>query len=143
MNTIHQACYEILRAKGMTRIFGNPGSNELPFLKNFPTDFQHVLGLHEGAVIAMADGYAQAKRQPVLVNLHSAFVASCRRVSPASRAFWSRTTSHSWSVRRSFGITNMSQVSIWLWARSSWPFPVTFRKPRAHRSATPSSATYA
>ena len=54
------------------RIFGNPGSNELPFLKNFPNDFQYVLGLHEGAVLAMADGYAQAKRQPVLVNLHSA-----------------------------------------------------------------------
>jgi benzoylformate decarboxylase len=72
MDTIHHACYEILRAHGMTRIFGNPGSNELPFLKNFPAGFEYILGLHEGAVIAMADGYAQAKRQPVLVNLHSA-----------------------------------------------------------------------
>jgi benzoylformate decarboxylase len=72
MHTIHQACYEILRAQGLTRIFGNPGSNELPFLKDFPSDFEYVLGLHEGAVMGMADGYAQATRKPVLVNLHSA-----------------------------------------------------------------------
>ena len=72
MHTIHQACYEILRAQGLKRIFGNPGSNELPFLKDFPSDFEYVLGLHEGAVMGMADGYAQATRKPVLVNLHSA-----------------------------------------------------------------------
>jgi thiamine pyrophosphate-dependent acetolactate synthase large subunit-like protein len=34
--------------------------NELPFLKSFPEDFQYVLGLHEGAVVGMADGYALA-----------------------------------------------------------------------------------
>jgi benzoylformate decarboxylase len=72
MRTIQQTCYEILRAHGLTRIFGNPGSNESPFLKNFPSDFEYVLGLHEGAVIGMADGYAQVMRRPVLVNIHSA-----------------------------------------------------------------------
>ena len=40
MHTIHQTCHEILRAQGLTSIFGNPGSNELPFLKDFPSDFQ-------------------------------------------------------------------------------------------------------
>jgi benzoylformate decarboxylase len=30
-----------------------------------------VLGLHEGAVLAMADGYAQATGRPAFVNLHS------------------------------------------------------------------------
>ncbi len=72
MTTVHQACYEILRAQGLTTFFGNPGSNELPFLKDFPEDFRYILGLHEGAVVGMADGFAQANGRPALVNLHSA-----------------------------------------------------------------------
>lgn len=72
MKTIHQACYEILRNQGLTTFFGNPGSNELPFLKDFPGDFRYILGLHEGAVVGMADGFAQATGRPTLVNLHSA-----------------------------------------------------------------------
>jgi benzoylformate decarboxylase len=72
MKTVHQACYEILREQGLTTFFGNPGSNELPFLQDFPTDFRYILGLHEGAVVGMADGYAQATGKPALVNLHSA-----------------------------------------------------------------------
>jgi benzoylformate decarboxylase len=56
----------------MTTIFGNPGSNELPFLKDFPEDFEYILGLHEGVVVGMADGFAQATGKPTLVNLHAA-----------------------------------------------------------------------
>jgi benzoylformate decarboxylase len=52
-------------------VFGNPGSNELPFLSQFPSDFRYILGLHEGVVLAMADGYAQATGRPVLVSVHS------------------------------------------------------------------------
>lgn len=72
MKTVHQYTYEILRKNNIQTIFGNPGSNELPFLKNFPSDFQYILGLHEGAVVGIADGYAQATGQPAFVNLHSA-----------------------------------------------------------------------
>lgn len=72
MTTVQQACYEILRAQELTTFFGNPGSNELPFLKDFPEDFRYILGLHEGAVVGMADGFAQANGKPALVNLHSA-----------------------------------------------------------------------
>lgn len=72
MTTVHQASYALLREQGMTTFFGNPGSNELPFLKDFPKDFRYILGLHEGAVVGMADGYAQATSKPALVNLHSA-----------------------------------------------------------------------
>ncbi|WP_206129276.1 thiamine pyrophosphate-binding protein, partial [Staphylococcus aureus] len=50
MKTVHSASYEILRRHGLTTVFGNPGSNELPFLKDFPEDFRYILGLHEGAV---------------------------------------------------------------------------------------------
>jgi benzoylformate decarboxylase len=44
-------------------MFGNPGSTEQPFLKNFPKDFQYVLGLQEASAVAMADGFAQATRK--------------------------------------------------------------------------------
>ncbi|WP_232003452.1 benzoylformate decarboxylase [Mycobacterium sp. 1465703.0] len=64
--------FDLLRRHHMTTIFGNPGSNELPFLAGMPDDFRYILGLHEGAVLAMADGYAQARRAPALVNLHAA-----------------------------------------------------------------------
>lgn len=70
--TIRSLTFDILRNAGMTTLFGNPGSNELPFLKSFPTDFQYILGLHEGAVVGMADGFALATGNPVFVNLHAA-----------------------------------------------------------------------
>ena len=70
--TVRDATRELLRELGMTTVFGNPGSTEIPFLTDWPDDFTYVLGLQESAVVAMADGYAQAARRPVLVNLHSA-----------------------------------------------------------------------
>ncbi len=72
MTTVHDLTFELLRKQGITKIFGNPGSNELPFLKDFPPDFQYYLALHEGVAVGMADGYAQATGKPALVNLHSA-----------------------------------------------------------------------
>ncbi|MFD5543681.1 benzoylformate decarboxylase [Streptomyces sp. NPDC127079] len=72
MTTVRDVTYELLRTHGLTTIFGNPGSNELPFLAGMPEDFRYVLGLHEGAVLAMADGYSQALGGPALVNLHAA-----------------------------------------------------------------------
>ena len=68
--TVWEATYNLLRKLGLTTIFGNPGSTEQPFLKNFPKDFQYVLGLQEASVVAMADGFSQATKKPVLVNLH-------------------------------------------------------------------------
>jgi benzoylformate decarboxylase len=72
MTSVHDVTYDLLRRHGVTTIFGNPGSNELPFLKDFPADFRYFLGLHEGVAVGMADGYAQATGKPALVNLHSA-----------------------------------------------------------------------
>ncbi len=69
---VRDAFYEVLRSNGITTVFGNPGSNELPLLRDFPDDFTYVLALHEGAAVAMADGYAQATGRPALVNLHAA-----------------------------------------------------------------------
>ena len=52
-------------------MFGNPGSTELPFLRDMPSDFRYVLGLHERAAAGMALGYALGTRKAVFVNLHS------------------------------------------------------------------------
>jgi benzoylformate decarboxylase len=54
MSTVHDTTYELLRSFGMTTIFGNPGSNELPFLDRLPSDFRYILALHEGAGLARA-----------------------------------------------------------------------------------------
>src|ERR1700733_7295687 len=69
--TIHEATYNLLRKLGLTTIFGNPGSTEQPFLKNFPADFEYVLGLQEATAVAMADGFAQARGNAALLNLHT------------------------------------------------------------------------
>ena len=72
MATVRDASYELLRAHGLTTVFGNPGSTELPFLAGFPGDFRYVLGLQEAVVVGMADGHAQVSGEPTLVNLHTA-----------------------------------------------------------------------
>jgi benzoylformate decarboxylase len=59
-STVHEATYEVLRSLGVTPIFGNPGSNELPFINQLPSDFRYILALHEGAGLAIADGYSQS-----------------------------------------------------------------------------------
>ncbi len=69
--TVWAATYELLRSLELTTFFGNPGSTEEPFLKNFPSDFQYIFGLQEATAVAMADGFAQATRRPAFVNLHT------------------------------------------------------------------------
>jgi benzoylformate decarboxylase len=70
--SVRAAVLDLLREFGMTSIFGNPGSTELPLFREFPKDFRYVLGLQEAVVVGMADGYAQATRNAAFVNLHSA-----------------------------------------------------------------------
>lgn len=70
--TVRDATYDLMRRFGMTAVFGNPGSTELPMFRDFPADFRYMLGLQEAVVVGMADGYAQGTRNAALVNLHSA-----------------------------------------------------------------------
>ncbi|HEX5759681.1 MAG TPA: benzoylformate decarboxylase [Thermoanaerobaculia bacterium] len=72
MPTVRDATYDLFRAHGMTTMFGNPGSTELPMLAEFPSDFRYVLGLQEAVVVGMADGFAQASGRPTVANLHTA-----------------------------------------------------------------------
>jgi benzoylformate decarboxylase len=70
--TVHDVTYDLLRKLGLTTVFGNPGSTEESFLRDFPDDFTYVLALQEASALAMADGFAQSTGKPALVNLHTA-----------------------------------------------------------------------
>ncbi len=69
-----RAFIELLKQEGVEFLFGNPGTTELPLMDAFAVEneLRYVLGLHEGAVMSMADGYAQASGRLAAVNLHVA-----------------------------------------------------------------------
>lgn len=69
--TIREVTFQLLRDLGLTTIFGNPGSTEETFLKDFPADFTYIQTLAEAAAVGAADGFAQANRVPAIVNVHT------------------------------------------------------------------------
>ena len=72
MNRAGDWLLERLADEGVEVVFGNPGSTELPLMDAFPrqTRVRYVLGLHEAAVMGMADGYAQQGDRLGVVNVH-------------------------------------------------------------------------
>ncbi|MFC3995570.1 thiamine pyrophosphate-dependent enzyme [Nocardiopsis sediminis] len=69
--TVRDATLGVLRELGLTTLFTNPGSTEIPFLTDLPGDIRLVLALHEGSVVGMATGWAIARDRPALVQLHT------------------------------------------------------------------------
>jgi benzoylformate decarboxylase len=69
-----RAFLDVLKQEGVEIMFGNPGTTELPLMDAFATEneLRYLLGLQEAAVMAMADGYAQASGKLAVVNLHVA-----------------------------------------------------------------------
>ena len=69
-----RAFLELLRQEGVEVIFGNPGTTELPLMDQLAVESlpRYVLALQEGAVMAMAGGYAQASGRLTAVNIHVA-----------------------------------------------------------------------
>lgn len=68
-----QITCETLKSWDVDYVFGNTGAYEAAFVDamvDYP-DMQYVLGLHEGPVMAMADGYARASGKIGFVNIHS------------------------------------------------------------------------
>lgn len=61
-----------MRAAGVKYLFTNPGSFEVGLFDAFvgQTDMHLIMALHEGIVIAMADGYARVSGKPGFVNVH-------------------------------------------------------------------------
>ena len=70
--SVREVTMQLLRDLRMTTMFGNPGSTELRFLKDWPEDFTYVMGLHESCSVAMADAFAQITGNAAFVSLHSA-----------------------------------------------------------------------
>jgi benzoylformate decarboxylase len=69
-----RAFLDLLKQEGVTVMFGNPGTTELPLMDAFAVehDIRYILGLQEAALMAMADGYAQASGNLAVLNLHVA-----------------------------------------------------------------------
>ena len=70
--TGRDAFLAVLADEGVSHLFGNPGTTELPVMEalaNFP-QIRYVLGLQESIVVAMADGYSRSSGKLTAVNLH-------------------------------------------------------------------------
>ena len=76
MNRIsgRSAFLALLKDEGVTHLFGNPGTTELPImhgLKDYP-DLTYVMAMQESLVVAIADGYSRASGRLVACNVHVA-----------------------------------------------------------------------
>src|SRR5947209_5460439 len=67
-----QAFLEILKTEGVSVMFGNPGTTELPLMDGLAREpgIRYVLALQEAVAISMADAYAQAHGGLAAVNVH-------------------------------------------------------------------------
>ncbi len=65
---------QTLEKNGVSQIFGNPGTTELPLVKACEQrpHLRYVVALSEVSAVPMADGYARANRTLGVVNLHVA-----------------------------------------------------------------------
>jgi benzoylformate decarboxylase len=76
LNTItgRSAFLSLLKDEGVTTLFGNPGTTELPImhaLRDHP-DLHYVMGMQESIVVYMADGYSRASGKLSACNVHVA-----------------------------------------------------------------------
>ena len=72
--TGRSAFLALLRDEGITHLFGNPGTTELPImhaLKDYP-DLTYVMAMQESLVVAIADGFSRASGKLVACNVHVA-----------------------------------------------------------------------
>lgn len=68
------AFLQLLADEGVTHLFGNPGTTELPIMEALPEfpQLRFVLGLQESVVVGMADGFARASGRIAAANVHVA-----------------------------------------------------------------------
>jgi benzoylformate decarboxylase len=72
--TGRSAFLALLKDEGITHLFGNPGTTELPVmhaLKDHP-DLTYVMAMQESLVVAIADGFSRASGKLVACNVHVA-----------------------------------------------------------------------
>jgi benzoylformate decarboxylase len=68
---VRDATFDVLRRRGLTTLFANPGSTEVPLLTDLPSDLSFVLALHESSVVGMATGWSIGRGEPALAILHT------------------------------------------------------------------------
>jgi benzoylformate decarboxylase len=64
----------LLKDEGITHLFGNPGTTELPImyaLEEHP-EITYVMAMQESVVVSIADGFSRASGQLVAANVHVA-----------------------------------------------------------------------
>ena len=68
------AFLQLLVGEGVDTLFGNPGTTELAIMEALgaQSELRYVLGLQEGIVVSMADGYARASGRLAACNVHVA-----------------------------------------------------------------------
>ena len=72
--TGRSAFLSLLKDEGITHLFGNPGTTELPVmhaLMDHP-ELTYVMAMQESLVVAMADGFSRASGKLVACNVHVA-----------------------------------------------------------------------
>ena len=76
LNTIfgRDAFLALLESEGVSHLFGNPGTTELPIMAALPDRpaITYVMALQESLVVAMADGYSRASGGLSACNVHVA-----------------------------------------------------------------------
>ena len=91
--TGRSAFLALLKDEGITHLFGNPGTTELPImhaLKDHP-DLTYVMAMQESLVVAIADGFSRASGKLVACNVH---------VAPGWATRWARCSTQDSPARR-------------------------------------------
>ncbi|MBI2169091.1 MAG: thiamine pyrophosphate-binding protein [Actinobacteria bacterium] len=92
MTTGREILLDVLASEGVTHIFGNPGTTELPLMDELAVhpEFRYVLALQENTAVGMADGYALVSGRPSFVNLHTS-AGLGGGIGNLTNALWNRT----------------------------------------------------
>ena len=108
-----QAFVELLISEGVTHLFGNPGTTELPIMEALPDypQLKFVLGLQESVVIGMADGFARASDTASTKN----GLSPCKALTDSLA--WT------WTI---LPLTTANWRSQWACVLSKYPTPLTW-----------------
>ena len=74
LTTGRSAFLSLLESEGVSHLFGNPGTTELPIMDAMAShpDLTYVMAMQEALVVAMADGFSRATGQIGACNVHVA-----------------------------------------------------------------------
>ncbi|NML32295.1 thiamine pyrophosphate-binding protein [Paraburkholderia antibiotica] len=151
-----QAGIGALRKAGVTAVFGNPGTTELPLMQALSgqPEMHYYLGLQEGVSVGMAAGYAAASGKPGVVMLHavpgvsnglSHYYNAFRNGLPVLMISGQSDRAHQYLSPMLYGNleTATAAYSKWTWeARTAEEIPVVMVRAFSEAAAAPSGPTF-